>query len=179
MLENHVSELAPNAGLQSSERRKLLSVKNVGKIFNEDVEALRTVSLTVNSGDFISLLGPSGCGKSTVLRMIAGLLEPTSGQIVWHVDHDSGDIGVVFQEPTLMPWATVEKNVWLPFRLMDQSFDSVAAKNSGGTEPRRIGWFRTELSQRIVRRHEDARIHRSGLGNRSEGYFDGRTFCGA
>ncbi len=106
-------------------RPELLSVKGVGKVFNEDVEALRGMTLTVNEGDFVSLLGPSGCGKSTVLRMIAGLMEPTSGRIVWQGDHGQGSIGVVFQEPTLMPWATVEKNVWLPFRLRGQSLSSV------------------------------------------------------
>ena len=105
-------------------RPELLSVKGVGKVFNEDVEALRDMTLTVNEGDFVSLLGPSGCGKSTVLRMIAGLMEPTTGRIVWQGEHGQGSIGVVFQEPTLMPWATVEKNIWLPFRLRGQSLSS-------------------------------------------------------
>ena len=106
-------------------RPALLSVKGVGKVFNEDVEALRDMTLTVNEGDFVSLLGPSGCGKSTVLRMIAGLMEPSAGRIVWQGEHGQGSIGVVFQEPTLMPWATVEKNIWLPFRLRGQSLSSV------------------------------------------------------
>ena len=106
-------------------RPELLSVKSVGKVFNEEVEALRDMTLTVNEGDFVSLLGPSGCGKSTVLRMVAGLMEPTTGRIVWQGDHGQGSIGVVFQEPTLMPWATVEKNIWLPFRLRGQSLTSV------------------------------------------------------
>ncbi|MCY3879235.1 MAG: ABC transporter ATP-binding protein [Rhodobacteraceae bacterium] len=105
-------------------RPELLSVKQLGKTFNGEVEALRGMNLTVNSGDFVSLLGPSGCGKSTVLRMIAGLMEPTTGRIGWQGEHGSGSIGVVFQEPTLMPWASVEKNVWLPFRLAGQSLKS-------------------------------------------------------
>ncbi len=102
-------------------REILLRVDSVGKVFGEDVIALENMQLTVNVGDFLSLLGPSGCGKSTVLRMIAGLMEPTSGKINWHGEHGSGSIGVVFQEPTLMPWATVEKNVWMPFRLQGKS----------------------------------------------------------
>lgn len=70
----------------------------------------------------MSLLGPSGCGKSTALRLIAGLTEPTSGKIEWlHPQAASGkgahDIGFVFQEPTLMPWATVAANVRLPLKL--------------------------------------------------------------
>ncbi|RMH46689.1 MAG: ABC transporter ATP-binding protein [Alphaproteobacteria bacterium] len=89
----------------------------VGKTFGGDVEALRGMSLEINEGDFISLLGPSGCGKSTALRLIAGLIHPTRGSIRWDRPKGEGDLGVVFQEPTLMPWATVEDNVWLPLRL--------------------------------------------------------------
>jgi len=105
-------------------QQKLLSLSNVGKTFAGKVEALRGMFLTVSDGDFISLLGPSGCGKSTALRLIAGLTVPTTGQIAWHVDHGDHDIGFVFQEPTLMPWATIERNVWLPFRLKGKSFAS-------------------------------------------------------
>ena len=93
------------------------------------------MSLDVGNGEFLSLLGPSGCGKSTVLRIIAGLGEPTSGRIEWpsagpagqtgKVDHE---IGFVFQEPTLMPWATVFNNVWLPLRLRGQSKRAAAAE---------------------------------------------------
>ena len=111
--------------LPTGQRLELLAISGVGKTFSANVEALLGMSLTVNVGDFISLLGPSGCGKSTALRLIAGLMEPTSGRIVWQGDHGSGSIGVVFQEPTLMPWATVGENVWLPFRLGGQSFKSV------------------------------------------------------
>ncbi len=97
----------------------------VDKVFGADVVALRGMSLQVNEGDFISLLGPSGCGKSTALRLIAGLMHPTSGRITWAGDHGAGDLGVVFQEPTLMPWATVAQNVWLPFRLRGRSYHDV------------------------------------------------------
>ncbi len=93
-------------------RAPLLSIRNVTKVFGRDVVALRGMSLNVRQGDFISLLGPSGCGKSTALRLIAGLMHPTSGRIEWAdgPGAQDGGLGVVFQEPTLMPWATVEKN---------------------------------------------------------------------
>jgi NitT/TauT family transport system ATP-binding protein len=107
------------------QRPGLLEMVGISKVFNGTVPALDGMSLVVNEGDFLSLLGPSGCGKSTALRLIAGLMRPTSGRISWSGKHDRGDIGVVFQEPTLMPWATVAKNVWLPFRLRGQSFGSV------------------------------------------------------
>jgi NitT/TauT family transport system ATP-binding protein len=107
------------------QRPNVLRMVDVDKTFNGDVVALRQMSLSVNAGDFISLLGPSGCGKSTALRLIAGLMRPTSGRIVWEGGQGADDLGVVFQEPTLMPWATVEANVWLPFRLRGKSMASV------------------------------------------------------
>lgn len=98
---------------------------SVNKVFNGTVVALKDMSLEVNEGDFISLLGPSGCGKSTALRLIAGLSEPSRGRIAWAGGRGIDDLGVVFQEPTLMPWATVSQNVWLPFRLRGKPYASV------------------------------------------------------
>jgi NitT/TauT family transport system ATP-binding protein len=99
----------------------ILSLRNVGKVFGGTVTALDDMSLDIYDGDFVSLLGPSGCGKSTALRLIAGLMRPTSGRIAWSQTERKStggqELGVVFQEPTLMPWATVEDNVWLPMRL--------------------------------------------------------------
>ena len=111
--------------LPLDERAPVLAMNHIEKTFNGDVVALKDMSLQVNEGDFISLLGPSGCGKSTALRLIAGLLQPTSGTIRWAGGQAQGDLGIVFQEPTLMPWATVAQNVFLPFRLRGQSYGSV------------------------------------------------------
>ena len=93
----------------------LVSLKNISKRFENGVTALGDLSLNVADGEFVSLLGPSGCGKSTALRIIAGLTPPTTGSCEW----PSGcpDMGFVFQEPTLMPWASAEKNVALPLEL--------------------------------------------------------------
>ncbi len=113
------------ARLPLEERPTVLTMNHVEKTFNGDVVALKDMHLQVNEGDFISLLGPSGCGKSTALRLIAGLIHPTSGNIRWTGGQHDGDLGIVFQEPTLMPWATVAQNVWLPFRLRGQSYTSV------------------------------------------------------
>lgn len=107
------------------QRPRVLDMQSVDKTFAGGVQALSQMQLTVNEGDFISLLGPSGCGKSTALRLIAGLMPPTAGRIVWEGGMAAGDLGVVFQEPTLMPWATVAQNVWLPFRLRGASYPSV------------------------------------------------------
>lgn len=107
--------------LPMGQRPRVLQMQAVDKTFQGGVQALARMSLTVHEGDFISLLGPSGCGKTTALRLISGLMPPTVGRIQWEGGMAPGDLGVVFQEPTLMPWATVAQNVWLPFRLRGQS----------------------------------------------------------
>jgi NitT/TauT family transport system ATP-binding protein len=84
---------------------------------------LNGVNLVVSPGAFVSLLGPSGCGKSTLLRIIAGLAPPSSGRVTW--GGAAGSIGFVFQEPTLMPWASVWDNVYLPLRLQGQGRGAV------------------------------------------------------
>ena len=110
------------------QRPPLLDMSGVGKVFSGNVVALKSMALTVNEGDFLSLLGPSGCGKSTALRLISNLMHPTSGRITWEGGQGSDDLGMVFQEPTLMPWATVAQNVWLPFRIRGQSFAAVRGR---------------------------------------------------
>jgi NitT/TauT family transport system ATP-binding protein len=111
--------------LPLGDRATILNMNAVTKTFNGNVVALRDMNLSVQDGDFISLLGPSGCGKSTALRLIAGLSQPSAGRIAWAGGQSENDLGVVFQEPTLMPWATVAQNVWLPFRLKGKSYASV------------------------------------------------------
>jgi NitT/TauT family transport system ATP-binding protein len=97
----------------------LVALRGVGKTFPSGTVALAGLDLSVRDGELLSLLGPSGCGKSTALRIIAGLTEPTEGSVEWSsARSESGSrIGFVFQEPTLMPWATVFKNVMLPLKL--------------------------------------------------------------
>ena len=120
-----MSDLIHRPTLPLGQRPKVLELSRVGKTFNGNVTALRDMSLSVNEGDFISLLGPSGCGKSTALRLIAGLSNPTAGRILWQGGQTRDDLGVVFQEPTLMPWATVAQNVYLPFRLRGKTYAQV------------------------------------------------------
>jgi len=91
----------------------MLTLSNITKTYPTGLLALDHVDLAVEPGSFTSIVGPSGCGKSTLLRMIAGLDEPTSGTIQGR----PADVGLVFQDATLMPWADVEANVYLPLRL--------------------------------------------------------------
>jgi NitT/TauT family transport system ATP-binding protein len=112
---------------EASKPRPLVLIRDVSKQFANGTIAVRDVNLDLARGEFVSLLGPSGCGKSTLLRMISGLGEPSRGTIEWPTSphdaegHASPDLGFVFQEPTLMPWATALKNVMLPLTLKGAS----------------------------------------------------------
>ena len=93
----------------------LVALRGVDKVYSNGVVALKGLDLAIREGEFVSLLGPSGCGKSTVLRLISGLGDVSRGTIEWSsVRHE---IGFVFQDPTLMPWATVSGNIYLPLRV--------------------------------------------------------------
>ncbi|MDB5395657.1 MAG: transporter nucleotide binding/ATPase protein [Rhodospirillales bacterium] len=103
--------------------KPLIRIGGVTKTYSTGMLAVAKTNLDIGRGEFISLLGPSGCGKSTLLRLVAGLAEPSSGTIEWPTsDYDATGrpmpkLGFVFQEPTLMPWATVFDNIYLPLRL--------------------------------------------------------------
>lgn len=107
----------------------ILCLASVGKTYRTnqgDLEALRDVSLAVEDGAFVSLVGPSGCGKTTLLRLMGGLLEPSSGQ-VWFkggpLARPRQEIGLVFQQPNLMPWRSVLQNVKLPLQVQGVASD--------------------------------------------------------
>lgn len=111
-------------------RETTIAIEHVNKVFNpatdEQVVALQDINLDIKAGEFISLIGPSGCGKSTLMRLVADLLQPTSGDITVNgkspyqarVDQD---YGMVFQAATLYEWRTVSKNVQLPLEVMGYS----------------------------------------------------------
>ena len=93
----------------------MLRLTQCAKVFDNGVGAFGPVDLTINPGEFVSLLGPSGCGKTTILRVIAGLLAPTRGSVSFADGRP--EIAFVFQEPTLMPWARALANARLPLDL--------------------------------------------------------------
>jgi NitT/TauT family transport system ATP-binding protein len=93
------------------------------KIYSDGTRALDPIDLAVGGGEFLTLIGPSGCGKSTVLKLMANLIEPSDGRILWwrggfdRIGSDGRRLAFVFQDPTLMPWARVDANVRLPLDL--------------------------------------------------------------
>jgi NitT/TauT family transport system ATP-binding protein len=106
----------------------IVSLCDVSKSYENGTLALSGFNFGVREGEFVSLLGPSGCGKSTALRILAGLSDASAGTV--ECPGEAGKIGFVFQEPTLMPWASVAANVRLPLKLAHadeaQSRDAVA-----------------------------------------------------
>ena len=131
----------------SAAGKVIVKFSGVGKSFSNGTVAVSHLDLDVREGEFLTLLGPSGCGKSTALRMIASLIEPSRGTVQWTntANAADGNIGFVFQEPTLMPWATVAGNVALPLKL-----------KGVGTE---------ETSQRVVKS-----LERVGLADFANAY---------
>jgi NitT/TauT family transport system ATP-binding protein len=128
----------------------LVSLRKAGKIYGNGTVALAGLDLDVRTGEFLTLLGPSGCGKSTILRLIAGLDTITSGTLARSLPLDRASIGFVFQDTTLMPWASVFDNVFLGPRLQGLSrrdaapmVDEVLALVGLGTEAKA---FPRELS---------------------------------
>jgi NitT/TauT family transport system ATP-binding protein len=122
----------------------LLALRSVGKTFPNGTVALSGLDLDVRAGEFVSLVGPSGCGKSTALRIIAGLSEPSEGTVEWPSQgtamtpsDGTSRIGFVFQEPTLMPWSTVARNVALPLMLKGHGGGDAAAPVAAALE--RVG----------------------------------------
>lgn len=95
----------------------ILKIKNVSKRYqakNGELEAIKDVSFSVNSGEFISIIGPSGCGKSTLLSIIAGLEHKTSGKVYIENEEVSGisnKIGYMLQKDSLLEWRTIYNNV--------------------------------------------------------------------
>lgn len=119
-MAGEVADVAMEVSVSGGSR--VVWLNEVKKTFPNGRTALANVTVSIQEGEFVSLVGPSGCGKSTVLKIVTGLLSPTQGE-VWVLGTDplsarkEGSVGIVFQEATLLPWRTVSRNVELPLEL--------------------------------------------------------------
>ena len=118
----------------------VVRLRQVTKRFVGGIEALAGLDLVVGPGELLALLGPSGCGKSTALRLMAGLTAPTTGSVERRLP-DPHAVGFVFQEPTLMPWATVERNVALPLKLLGLPRPEIRRRAAERLESLGLGGF--------------------------------------
>ncbi|MBR5192192.1 MAG: ABC transporter ATP-binding protein [Clostridia bacterium] len=102
---------------------KLLELKNVSLTYytlTDEIKAIESLSFYVNEGEFVSIIGPSGCGKTTVLSLIAGILTPTNGKIIFDGNQhnvNKEQLGYMLQKDQLFPWRTIEKNILLPLEI--------------------------------------------------------------
>jgi NitT/TauT family transport system ATP-binding protein len=155
----------PVARFRKNRSTPLAAFRGVGKTFPNGVVALEGLDFAIRHGEFLSLLGPSGCGKSTALRLLAGLTEPSSGKVIRR-SASAHEIGFVFQEPTLLPWATVASNVRLPLRLkgiareetasrVDEALEMVGLEDFRAAYPRELSGgmkMRASIARALVTR---------------------------
>lgn len=140
----------------------MIEVKNISKSYvtkSGSVKAVEDVSFSVESGEFVSIIGPSGCGKTTLLKIIGGLLDPSSGEVLIGQQKplhslSQRKIGFVFQNPTLLKWRTARENVNLPVEIIQEH--EMHGKNNPSPRPEELlalvglqgfyGSFPSELS---------------------------------
>lgn len=97
----------------------IVEIKDIGMIYHSldgETEAIQNISLNIHKGEIVGIVGPSGCGKSTLLSIIAGLMEPSSGQVFINKENvidSSSNIGYMFQNDQLLEWRTILHNVML------------------------------------------------------------------
>lgn len=135
----------------------ILTLEGISKTYRSrgeqaTVDALRPVHQEVEAGQFVSLVGPSGCGKTTLLNIVAGLLTPTSGRVLFEGEPMTGpsrDMGAMFQRPVLLPWRTVEKNVMLPAEVFGVAGEEIRPRVREAIEMVGLSDFAKALPQHL------------------------------
>ena len=148
-----------------------LKFEHVSMVFPDGTHALDDVSFNVAPGEFVTVVGPSGCGKSTLLRIASGLTPHTAGTC--EVDRDS--IGYVFQDATLLPWRTVQRNVELNAELARHAEGRTGGQGRRGDQARQPRRSRGEVPEAALGWHEDALLARPLAGAQPEGLPVRRT----
>ena len=158
----------------------LCEARNVSQQFSlpngKSLLVLDNVTLAIQPNEIVALLGPSGCGKSTILRILAGLIRPTQGEVLYHDQPLLGlnpGAAIVFQSFALYPWLSVTQNIEVVLRCGECSRIGSERAGREGHSHGRPGRFRGGLSTRIIRRHEAARRHGQGPFGRPGNSFHG------
>ncbi len=144
----------PDRMTAGRDRPPAVEILSAEKVFANGTRALAPIDLNIADGEFLTLIGPSGCGKSTLLKLIANLIEPSDGRLLWwrgefgQVGQDGRRFAFVFQEPTLMPWARVDANVRLPLELANSANAKTAPAVAEAIE--RVGLSRFNPSERLT-----------------------------
>lgn len=106
--------------------RRIIKIRNLSKTFGNKLTVLQNINIDIGEGELISLFGPTGCGKTTLLKIIAGLMEPTSGNVFLFdskITGPSKDMSIIFQQASLFPWRTVFENIRFGLEIMQVSKD--------------------------------------------------------
>jgi NitT/TauT family transport system ATP-binding protein len=123
-----LASIAPRRAAPPQTASSFVRIVGLQKLYKtrdgNEIHALKDIDLDIRTGEFISIVGPSGCGKTTLLKILAGILQRSSGEIVMNGRSLSGpsrELGVVFQAPVLLPWRTVLQNVMVPVEVQHRS----------------------------------------------------------
>ena len=125
------------AQIATEQKRPAVQLSRAGVSFGQGdatVQALQPTDLRIDEGEFLALVGPSGCGKSTILKLASGLLRPTTGAVIVggrEVAARALRVGMAFQNPTMLPWLTIEQNVMLPLKIVQPFRRDFARKKRG------------------------------------------------
>ncbi len=159
------NQAASSSSVRPHEKDGSIQIQNLTKIYDPDgehVTAIDEIDLSIEAGEFVSLVGPSGCGKSTLLECIAGFIDPTYGHIHVdgkRVDGPGADRGVVFQQNRLLPWKTVRQNIDLGPKMRGEIEDGRAEELLSKMGIEGTGdQYPTELSGGMQQRAEIARL---------------------
>jgi NitT/TauT family transport system ATP-binding protein len=140
---NQSSEITPAAAISAPvHARPAIELQGASVVFgsgDKAVTALSPTSLTMQSGDFLALVGPSGCGKSTILRLVSNLIQPSAGLVMVGGKEAAAKhlrIGMAFQNPTMLPWLTIEQNVMMPLKIVAPFKQTYRADKKGAFRDR-------------------------------------------
>lgn len=118
-------------------QRPMIELSDVTVRYGGSIVALDNTTMRIDKGDFVALVGPSGCGKSTILKLVAGLLEPTAGAAivggreVGAIGNHAKRLGLAFQNPTMLPWLSIRDNVMIPLKIVEPFRQQYRRKKNG------------------------------------------------